>query len=87
MAWAVAALGVEGECAIDHLDQVKISYPGFWQTLGPIGVLTVTAATATERFFLIGFMGTGKTTLGRRWRSGWDSRSSTSTSASSGRAE
>jgi 5-enolpyruvylshikimate-3-phosphate synthase len=33
MAWAVAALGVEGECAIDHLDQVKISYPGFWQTL------------------------------------------------------
>jgi len=33
MAWAVAALGVEGECGIDHLDQVKISYPGFWQTL------------------------------------------------------
>ena len=33
MAWAVAALGVEGECAIDHLDQVKISYPSFWQTL------------------------------------------------------
>ena len=33
MAWAVAALGVEGECDIDHLDQVKISYPGFWQTL------------------------------------------------------
>jgi len=33
MAWAVAALGVDGECAIDHLDQVKISYPGFWQTL------------------------------------------------------
>jgi shikimate kinase len=29
-------------------------------------VLTVTAATATERFFLVGFMGTGKTTLGRR---------------------
>jgi 3-phosphoshikimate 1-carboxyvinyltransferase len=33
MAWAVAALGVDGECRIDHLDQVKISYPGFWQTL------------------------------------------------------
>jgi 3-phosphoshikimate 1-carboxyvinyltransferase len=33
MAWAVAALGVEGECGIDHLDQVRISYPGFWQTL------------------------------------------------------
>jgi 3-phosphoshikimate 1-carboxyvinyltransferase len=33
MAWAVAALGVDGECAIDDLDQVKISYPGFWQTL------------------------------------------------------
>ena len=33
MAWAVAALGVDGECAIDQLDQVKISYPGFWQTL------------------------------------------------------
>jgi len=33
MAWAVAALGVKGECDIDHLDQVKISYPGFWQTL------------------------------------------------------
>jgi len=33
MAWAVAALGVDGECGIDHLDQVKISYPGFWQTL------------------------------------------------------
>ncbi len=29
-------------------------------------MLTVTAATATERFFLIGFMGTGKTTLGRQ---------------------
>ncbi len=34
MAWAVAALGVDGECEIDHLDQVRISYPGFWQTLG-----------------------------------------------------
>jgi 3-phosphoshikimate 1-carboxyvinyltransferase len=33
MAWAIAALGIEGECGIDHLDQVKISYPGFWQTL------------------------------------------------------
>jgi 3-phosphoshikimate 1-carboxyvinyltransferase len=33
MAWAVAALGVDGECSIDHLDQVKISYPGFWSTL------------------------------------------------------
>ncbi len=33
MAWAVAALGVDGECGIDHLDQVKISYPRFWQTL------------------------------------------------------
>jgi 3-phosphoshikimate 1-carboxyvinyltransferase len=33
MAWAVAALGVEGDCGIDHLDQVKISYPGFWRTL------------------------------------------------------
>ena len=29
-------------------------------------MLTVTAATATERFFLVGFMGTGKTTLGRQ---------------------
>jgi shikimate kinase len=29
-------------------------------------VLKVTAATATERFFLVGFMGTGKTTLGRQ---------------------
>ena len=28
-------------------------------------MLTVTAATATERFFLVGFMGTGKSTLGR----------------------
>lgn len=33
MAWAIAALGVDGECTIDHLDQVKISYPGFWTTL------------------------------------------------------
>jgi 3-phosphoshikimate 1-carboxyvinyltransferase len=33
MAWAIAALGVDGECTIDHLDQVRISYPGFWQTL------------------------------------------------------
>ena len=33
MAWAVAALGIDGECGIDHIDQVKISYPGFWQTL------------------------------------------------------
>jgi shikimate kinase len=29
-------------------------------------VLSVTAATATERFFLVGFMGTGKSTLGRQ---------------------
>jgi 3-phosphoshikimate 1-carboxyvinyltransferase len=33
MAWAIASLGVDGECDIDHLDQVRISYPGFWQTL------------------------------------------------------
>jgi 3-phosphoshikimate 1-carboxyvinyltransferase len=33
MAWAIAALGVDGECSIDHLDQVKISYPGFWSAL------------------------------------------------------
>jgi 3-phosphoshikimate 1-carboxyvinyltransferase len=33
MAWAVASLGIEGDCGIDHLDQVKISYPGFWKTL------------------------------------------------------
>ncbi len=33
MAWAVAALGVDGVCDIDDLDQVKISYPGFWHTL------------------------------------------------------
>jgi 3-phosphoshikimate 1-carboxyvinyltransferase len=33
MAWAIASLGIEGDCGIDHLDQVKISYPGFWQTL------------------------------------------------------
>ncbi|MGH9335809.1 MAG: 3-phosphoshikimate 1-carboxyvinyltransferase, partial [Vicinamibacteria bacterium] len=33
MAWAIASLGIAGECGIDHLDQVKISYPGFWQTL------------------------------------------------------
>jgi 3-phosphoshikimate 1-carboxyvinyltransferase len=33
MAWAIAALAVDGECAIDHLEQVKISYPGFWTTL------------------------------------------------------
>ncbi|HXV61221.1 MAG TPA: 3-phosphoshikimate 1-carboxyvinyltransferase [Vicinamibacteria bacterium] len=33
MAWAIASLGVGGDCEIDHLDQVKISYPGFWETL------------------------------------------------------
>jgi 3-phosphoshikimate 1-carboxyvinyltransferase len=33
MAWAIASLGVEGECSIDHLDQVRISYPGFWSAL------------------------------------------------------
>ena len=33
MAWAIAALGVDGDCVIDHLDQVRISYPGFWRTL------------------------------------------------------
>ena len=33
MAWAIASLGVDGDCTIDHLDQVKISYPGFWETL------------------------------------------------------
>ena len=29
-------------------------------------MLSVPAATATERFFLVGFMGTGKSTLGRQ---------------------
>jgi 3-phosphoshikimate 1-carboxyvinyltransferase len=33
MAWAIAALGIDGDCGIDHIDQVRISYPGFWQTL------------------------------------------------------
>lgn len=33
MAWAIASLLVDGDCTIDHLDQVKISYPGFWETL------------------------------------------------------
>jgi 3-phosphoshikimate 1-carboxyvinyltransferase len=33
MAWAIASLGVDGECSIDHLDQVRISYPGFWSAL------------------------------------------------------
>ena len=33
MAWAIASLLADGDCTIDHLDQVKISYPGFWKTL------------------------------------------------------
>lgn len=33
MAWAIASLLADGDCTIDHLDQVKISYPGFWGTL------------------------------------------------------
>lgn len=33
MAWAVASLGLDGACTISSLDQVKISYPGFWRTL------------------------------------------------------
>ena len=33
MAWAMASLLVDGDCTIDHLDQVKVSYPGFWETL------------------------------------------------------
>ncbi len=33
MAWAIASLLVDGDCTIDHLDQVKISYPGFGETL------------------------------------------------------
>lgn len=33
MAWAIASLLTDGDCTIDHLDQVKISYPGFWETL------------------------------------------------------
>jgi 3-phosphoshikimate 1-carboxyvinyltransferase len=33
MAWAIASLLADGGCTIDHLDQVKISYPGFWETL------------------------------------------------------
>ena len=33
MAWAMASLLVDGDCTIDHVDQVKISYPGFWETL------------------------------------------------------
>ena len=33
MAWAIASLLAAGDCTIDHLDQVKISYPGFWETL------------------------------------------------------
>ena len=33
MAWAVASLGVDGPCTIDHRNQVRISYPGFWLDL------------------------------------------------------
>lgn len=33
MAWAMASLALGGGCAIDDMDQVKISYPGFWNTL------------------------------------------------------
>jgi 3-phosphoshikimate 1-carboxyvinyltransferase len=33
MSWAMASLLVGGDCTIDHLDQVKISYPGFWEAL------------------------------------------------------
>lgn len=33
MSWAMASLLVDGGCTIDHLDQVKISFPGFWETL------------------------------------------------------
>jgi 3-phosphoshikimate 1-carboxyvinyltransferase len=33
MAFSVAALGVEGECVIDQVDAVKISYPSFFETL------------------------------------------------------
>ena len=33
MAWAIAALGVDGECKIDDIDPVKISFPSFFETL------------------------------------------------------
>lgn len=33
MAWTMASLGVDGACRIDHLEQVRVSYPGFFQTL------------------------------------------------------
>ncbi len=33
MAWAIASLGVDGECDIDDVEQVRVSYPGFWTTL------------------------------------------------------
>ena len=33
MAWTIASLGVDGACTIDRLEEVRISYPGFFQTL------------------------------------------------------
>ena len=33
MAWAIASLGVGGECKIDEIDPVKISFPSFFETL------------------------------------------------------
>jgi len=36
MAWAMASLLVDGDCDIDHRDQVNISYPDFWNTLSRV---------------------------------------------------
>ncbi|MFQ5791691.1 MAG: 3-phosphoshikimate 1-carboxyvinyltransferase, partial [Acidobacteriota bacterium] len=33
MAWAVASLGVDGECTVDSRDSVQVSFPCFWQEL------------------------------------------------------
>ena len=33
MTWTIASLLVEGDCSVDHIDNVNISYPDFHKTL------------------------------------------------------
>ena len=59
MAFAVAALGATGPTLIHGAEVAAVSFPRFFETLdGAAGV-------KTDKVYLVGFMGAGKTTVAR----------------------
>ncbi len=70
MAFAVAGLGGLEPTVIHGADAVNVSYPGFFDVLDRPPQMTV---PASDKLYLVGFMGSGKTTVARALgrRLGW----------------